>query len=349
MASSGYLVSTYQFLFSLTATRIFLTSLKFGHSAIKRKFRLKFTHLYSKLQNTLSGICIFREFLSPIFLTELFQLEQTLTDPLLCVPPRAQLAIPGGFAYSETKLRPDAPAFTPESLTRCGPGARGIGEITDSVCGEPTIAHQPEIDDSCFVNIELDSSLVEDVDVPQPKRKRFSVSHPTEPKAFIRDSRDPIKEPGLKPFSLTPRLKRSGPRIQASEDSIQDNNESGPIAAVSDAIEPEITQDGPATGEPQIARGRWRIFRTSFFIANKIQIAVLIASITICCIIIIYVAVWFQFSIELIINSRIIKCFNDCEYQDFVVHFSMAKILLAFPVEISLLVAVICPINFTIT
>ena len=90
------------------------------------------------------------------------------------------------FSYIKTKLRPDAPPFTPESIIPAG-----------------MVSHrEPEIEELNFVNVDIrsqDDQLIvepEDIVVPQALKE--------------------IKDSTLKPFSLTstPLIKKNAPKVQ---------------------------------------------------------------------------------------------------------------------------------------
>lgn len=94
------------------------------------------------------------------------------------------------FPYADTKLRPEAPPFTPECV---------------SPNPEPAFG-EPDTDNSCFVNVDLKPDTQEDELLP-------GVEIP----GLVKQPRDnEIKDGRLKPFSITsiPQIKKPLPDIE---------------------------------------------------------------------------------------------------------------------------------------
>lgn len=99
--------------------------------------------------------------------------------------PLSQVPEVGNFPYLRTKLRPDAPPFTPECVTPVG----GISY------------REPEVEETHFVNVDLRPQIVQLI--------------PEQEGLIVPESFKEIKDPALKPFSLTstPLLNKHIPKV----------------------------------------------------------------------------------------------------------------------------------------
>ncbi|XP_048505958.1 uncharacterized protein LOC125499893 [Athalia rosae] len=184
-----------------------------------------------------------------------------ITDPEVAAP----------FPYSDTKLRPEAPPFTPECVSP-SPELAAYGE--------------PENDSSCFVNVDLKLPAQE-----EEREKVFPAESEISPlkiTPITNDDTEIIEDVRLKPFSLTapPQLQKSTPNIEISETVDKDD----PIVAVRPTTS---TAGASETRETPIVSGRERVnfLSPAFFLGNKTQIIVLVASIIVCVILVIFVLV----------------------------------------------------------
>ena len=107
---------------------------------------------------------------------------------MVIVEPLFQEPEVGNYCYMRTTLRPDAPPFTPECVTP-------VGEIS---------YREPEVEEPGFVNVDLRSQ--DDQLIPEPEG------------LIVPQSLKEIKDPALKPFSLTstPLLKKHVPKVQVT-------------------------------------------------------------------------------------------------------------------------------------
>ncbi|XP_033228746.1 uncharacterized protein LOC117180379 [Belonocnema kinseyi] len=158
----------------------------------------------------------------------------------------------GNFSYMRTKLRPDAPPFTLERVTP-------IGDIS---------YREPDVEETRFVIVDLRPQIVQLI----PEKEGLIASH---------SFKEP-KDPALKPFSLTstPLLNKHVPKV-----TVPAVEEEGAVIS--------IPTNEPPTGEATAMPfpNQSRNFVMNFLLRNRIQIAVIMASLVICAILIVYVVV----------------------------------------------------------
>ncbi|XP_024944123.1 uncharacterized protein LOC112494862 isoform X2 [Cephus cinctus] len=178
-----------------------------------------------------------------ILITELIsQEDDNLTEITEIVESKAP-----PFKYAETKLRPDAPPFTPEC----------IEPISD------VLYVDPETTNGSFVNVDLSS--FDDQVIPLSELPASSRT--------LKDLRD-SKEQRLKPFSLT--SSSNSKKVCANTEIPTTQN----AQAVVSVTTQKVTGEEEVTSPPQrIINRRPAIFSANFLFGNKTQIAVLLSSI----------------------------------------------------------------------